>query len=268
MSTLEKNRLVKLFSQKPGNLLSVFFTAGFPGVNDTRRIIRALTAAGADLIEVGMPFSDPIADGPTIQASNLRALDNGMTLDLLLSQLEGMRQETEVPVLLMGYINPVLQMGWEPFLSRAAAAGVDGLILPDLPIAEYEEEVKPLMQAHGLVNVFLITPQTSDARIRQIDALSEGFIYLVSSDSITGKTGEVSATQVAYFERISAMHLKTPTLMGFGIHNHATYRTACAHTSGAIIGSAFIHLLDRATDLETDIHSFVQSIRTPQPAQP
>ncbi len=257
------NRIQALFQQKKGNILSVFFTAGFPKKGDTPLIIKALTDAGVDMIEIGMPFSDPIADGPTIQMSNQQALNNGMSLDLLFEQLADIREHTNVPLILMGYLNPVMQYGMARFIEKAASLGIDGLILPDLPMAEYESEVQSLLQQAGMSNVFLVTPQTSEARIRKIDDLSDSFIYLVSSDSTTGSTGALSEVQVAYFERIKDMGLQNPTVIGFGIHDHATFEAACAHASGAIVGSACIKTLQQAPEnqLEASLHHFVSSLR-------
>jgi tryptophan synthase alpha chain len=257
---LMQNRLRSVFAQ-PKKLLNVYFTAGFPQVDDTVRVAKALAEAGADLIEIGMPYSDPLADGPTIQQSSQRAIDNGMTLRRLFAQLADLRAEVQVPLLLMGYLNPVLQFGFEAFCQQAAAVGIDGLILPDLPLREYEEEYRPVMQRHGLANIFLITPQTSEARIRQIDALSESFIYMVSSASTTGAKSGISEAQIAYFERIVAMNLRSPCLIGFGISDHASFARACEYAQGAIIGSAFIKLLEKSQDLEGDIAQFVGSVR-------
>lgn len=255
------NRITRLFGEKPSAILNIYCTAGFPGKEDTPRVIEALAAAGVDLIEIGMPFSDPIADGPTIQASNQQALDNGMTLELMFDQLQDIRSQTDIPLILMGYLNPVLQMGMERFCERAAAVGVDGLILPDMPMAEYEGEYKALFDRHQLSHIFLITPQTSEERIRKIDGLTEGFIYMVSSDSTTGKTGGISDRQKAYFERIAGLGLKNPRLIGFGIHDHQTYATALQYAEGVIIGSAFIKAISGSEDLEKDISGFVRRIR-------
>jgi tryptophan synthase alpha chain len=255
------NRLQSLFATKR-NVLNIYFTAGFPQLHDTVRIIKVLSAAGVDVIEIGMPFSDPLADGPTIQQSSQRALDNGMTLRLLFEQLKDIRQHTEVPLLLMGYLNPVIQFGVENFCRAAQQVGIDGLILPDLPMYEYLIEYKPIFERHGLSNIFLITPQTAEARIRQIDELSkDSFIYMVSSDSTTGAKQGFSDEQRTYFERIAAMQLKSPKLIGFGISNKATFEDACRYAEGAIIGSAFINLLSQSTDLENDIPEFIASLR-------
>ncbi len=261
-SITHTNRIDALFAEKGEDILSMYFTAGYPGLHDTRRIMKALQQGGADIIEVGIPFSDPVADGPTIQKSNQRALENGMSMKLLFEQLEGMRSEIDIPVLLMGYFNPVLQYGLERFCARCQAVGVDGLILPDLPVYEYREFYKEVFQKYGLHNIYLITPQTSEERIREIDHNTEGFIYMVSSASTTGAKTAVTDKQEAYFSRIQQMNLKNPRLIGFGISNHETFRRACRYASGAIIGSAFIDVLERSTDIEADVVAFVKEVKS------
>jgi len=260
LRNLMPNRLQSIFAQ-PNKLLNVYFTAGFPQLDDTVRILHALEAAGADLIEIGMPYSDPLADGPTIQQSSQRAIENGMTIRLLLDQLATIRPAVQVPLILMGYLNPVMQFGIEAFCKQAAAVGIDGIILPDLPLREYEEDYRAIFRRHGLVNIFLITPQTSDARIRQIDGLSESFIYMVSSASTTGAKKGISEEQLAYFARIEAMQLRSPLLIGFGISDRDSFVRACTWASGAIIGSAFIKLLEQSQDLEGDTAQFVRAIK-------
>lgn len=260
------NRIINLFEQnKEGNtsngLLNVYFTAGFPALNDTRRILRALQDGGADLVEIGMPYSDPVADGETIQQSNDQALENGMSVKILFDQLENMREHVSIPVLLMGYVNPVLQFGVENFCKKCAEIGVDGLILPDMPMDVYLAEYKQIFDAYGILNIFLVTPQTSEARIRQIDEVSEGFIYTVSSASVTGSKSGVSEDMESYFERLNAMNLRNPRLIGFGIKDNPTFRKASQHAAGAIIGSAFIRVLQESTDLEQDIKSFVREVK-------
>lgn len=262
------NRIQTLFQQKPQDILSVFFTAGYPNLADTVPIIEGLAAAGVDLIEIGMPYSDPIADGETIQKSSMAALANGMTISHLFEQLSDIRQKVEVPLLLMGYLNPALQFGLDRFLAEAARVGVDGLIIPDLPIYEYHNMYQPVFQQHGLSNIFLITPQTSAERIQQIDALSEGFIYMVSTDSTTGKTEGFGAKQLAYFERINQMKLANPRLIGFGISDHTSFNAACNHAAGAIIGSAFIKSIGQPGTLATQIDQFVSRIRQPYSISP
>lgn len=256
-----KNRIEQLFEEKGERILSVYFSAGFPSLDDTGRIIRYLDQSGADIVEVGVPFSDPVADGPTIQESNKIALDNGISVKRIFEQLEDVRQEVDIPIILMGYINPVLQFGVEEFCQKCAEVGVDGLILPDLPMQEYLDEYQEIFTKYSLLNIFLITPQTSESRIREIDANSKGFIYMVSSASTTGAKGDISDDQVSYFNRIHTMKLQNPTLIGFGISNRDTFEGACTHAQGAIIGSAFINVLRKARDLEADISSFIKSIK-------
>lgn len=265
MNTKVINRINELFELKKSAILSVYYTAGFPRLHDTLNIARYLEAAGADLIEIGIPFSDPVADGPTIQHSNKKALDNGMTLKLLFDQLEELRKHVQIPVILMGYINPVIQFGVENFCKACEKSGVDGLILPDLPIKEYVADYKNMFEAYGLKNVFLITPQTTELRIREIDEHSDAFIYMVSSASTTGAKTHVVQDQVKYFQRVNSMKLKNPTLVGFGISNRETFQTAVQYSSGAIIGSAFINLLDKSANLEEDIKSFVREIKGKKP---
>ncbi|MCU0444891.1 MAG: tryptophan synthase subunit alpha [Microscillaceae bacterium] len=257
-----QNRLTKLFQTSQQNILTIYFTAGFPQLRDTQRILEALEQSGADIIEIGMPFSDPIADGEVIQMSNQQALENGMTIAKMFEQIANFRQKIKIPVLLMGYLNPVLQFGMERFCQTAAQVGIDGFILPDLPLNEYLSDYKSLWDAHNLSNVFLITPQTPESRIRMIDEVSEGFIYAVSTSSTTGKTSAISASQTAYFARLQALNLKNPFLIGFGISDKASFRQACTHARGAIIGSAFIKMLQNSQDLPVDIANFVQKIKS------
>lgn len=256
------NRIKQLFHTSKGNLLSVYYTAGFPQPDDTVTIGKALADAGADLIEIGIPFSDPVADGPVIQASNKKALDNGMNVRLLLKQVKELRSSVTIPIILMGYLNPVFQFGIDAFCEASAEAGVDGLILPDLPVAEYEHHYKEKLAEHGLLNTFLISPTTSEARIRHIDQLSDGFIYAVSASSTTGARTGFTPDQVAYFERLKSMQLKNPFLIGFGISNHETFKSACEHGAGAIVGSAFITMLEHSKDLTQDIRGFVNGLKT------
>jgi len=261
-SSITQNRITDLFAQKSDRLLNVYFTAGFPNLDDTLTVLRGLQAAGVDLVEIGMPYSDPVADGETIQQSNGKALENGMSLRTLFAQLASCRQEITVPILLMGYVNPVLQFGVENFCRQCRAVGVDGVILPDLPLDLFLAEYADTFRAYGILNVNLITPQTSDERIRHIDAESDGFIYMVSSASITGSTKGISEPMRAYFDRIRAMQLRNPRLIGFGINDHETFDTACQYANGAIVGSAFIrHLQDHGTSPES-IRAFVGTIRS------
>jgi tryptophan synthase alpha chain len=257
------NRITSLFNRKDTQegLLNVYFTAGFPKLNDTLHVLTALQEGGADLVEIGMPYSDPVADGETIQKSNDQALENGMTVRILFDQLMGMRETIHVPVLLMGYVNPVLQYGIENFCKKCAEVGVDGLILPDMPMDVYENEYKQIFDTYGILNIFLVTPQTSEKRIRQIDEISEGFIYTVSSASVTGSKSGVSDDMESYFNRLNAMNLKNPRLIGFGIKDHATYKKASDYAAGAIIGSAFIRVLEQSTDLTKDIKTFVREVK-------
>ncbi|HWA35554.1 MAG TPA: tryptophan synthase subunit alpha, partial [Cyclobacteriaceae bacterium] len=242
-------------------ILSVFFTAGFPTVDDTQRIAEQLQASGVDMIEIGIPFSDPVADGPVIQESNTRALANGMTLKTLLSQVKQIRAKVNIPILLMGYLNPVIQYGVEKFCVDFAAAGIDGVILPDLPADVFQREYQALFHEYGLKNVFLISPTTSDERIRKIDTASAGFIYAVSSSSTTGAKKDFSDEQQAYFEKLQGMKLRNPFLIGFGVSSHSTFLKACRFGSGAIVGSAFISLLKSSTDVAADVPRFIKELR-------
>jgi len=256
------NRINKVFSEKKNDVLSIYYTAGFPALNDTVRIAQYLEQAGVDFIELGMPFSDPVADGPTVQASNKKALDNGMTTKLLLEQLKEIRKTVSMPIILMGYFNPVVQYGVEKFVHDAVAAGADGVILPDLPFLEFEESYKELFAKAGLTNTFLISPTTSEERIRKIDNASTGFVYAVSSSSTTGAKSGFTADQITYFDTLKKMKLKNPFLIGFGISDHATFSKASEYAAGAIIGSAFVNLLNASTDLKKDIIDYVKSVKT------
>ncbi len=241
--------------------MSVFYTSGFPQLHDTVIIAKALEDAGADIIEIGIPFSDPVADGPVIQASNKVALDNGMNLKLLLEQVREIRKQVKMPIILMGYINPVLQYGIGNFCFDAASVGVDGVILPDLPLHEYESEYKTLFEQNGLRNIFLISPTTSEERIRKIDQATDGFIYAVSASSTTGARTGFSAEQENYFKKLKGMKLGNPLLIGFGISTSETFHKASDYSAGAIIGSAFIKLISASKDLQTDIKDFVSAIK-------
>jgi tryptophan synthase alpha chain len=254
------NRLTQHFQHKKNNSLSIYFTAGYPDLNSTVAIAEALEKSGVDFLEIGFPYSDPVADGPTIQHSSQTALDNGMTVSLLFEQLKTLRERVTIPVILMGYANPMVQYGVEKFCKKAAEVGVDGLIVPDLPMAEYENLYKNCFSANNLSNIFLVTPQTSEERIRKIDELSNSFIYLLSSSSITGKSSRISDASQAYFKRIQAMQLKNPTIIGFGISDHEAYSTACAHANGAIVGSAFVKFLGSTENYLSEIPAFINSI--------
>ncbi|MEM6641387.1 MAG: tryptophan synthase subunit alpha [Bacteroidota bacterium] len=253
------NRIDRVLTEKE-NVLNVYYTAGFPDLDDTIRIARELEAAGADLLEIGIPFSDPLADGPTIQESSQIALENGMTLIKLFEQLNDLRKEVQIPVLLMGYINLILQFGIAQFCEACERAEVDGIIVPDLPMEEYLDEYQELFDSHGLHNIFLISPNTQPERIKLIDEKSSGFIYMVSSSSITGAKKGIEEQQLAYFQRIKEMELKNPRLIGFGISDRETFQKACEYANGAIIGSAFIKQLQQDASKEM-IHKFVTEIK-------
>ena len=252
------NRINQTLNQDK-KLLSIYFTAGFPKLEDTVSILEQLQEADVDMIELGLPFSDPLADGPTIQESSTQALRNGMTTDKLFTQLEGIRARIHVPLIVMGYFNPMMQYGVERFCKRCQEVGIDGLIIPDLPADVYHEQYKSLFQKYGLLNMFLITPQTPDDRIRYIDQVSEGFIYMVSSAATTGAQGSFGDTQQHYFQRIADMKLQSKLLVGFGISNAETYQSAVAHSQGAIIGSAFIKHLE--ANGNQSVQDFVKTIR-------
>jgi tryptophan synthase alpha chain len=253
------NRIDELFRKKDKNVLNVYCTAGYPQPDSTLEVMKALQDGGADLIELGMPYSDPLADGPVIQASGMKALENGMTIAKLFAQLKGFRPSIRVPVLLMGYMNPVLQYGFDRFCAEAAAVGVDGLILPDLPIYEFETEYGPILKKYGLDFVFLVTPETSPERISKVDSLSSGFLYAVSSSSTTGKDKNID-DQKAYFERLHKMALRNPVLIGFGIKDKPSFTAACQYANGAIIGTAYIKVLENATDIDAATREFLASI--------
>ena len=245
--------------QEDKKLLSIYFTAGYPNINDTVKIIQDLEKNGVDMIEIGLPFSDPLADGPTIQDSSTKALKNGMTTEVLFNQLKDIRKLVNIPLIIMGYFNPMLQYGVEAFCKKCSAIGIDGLIIPDLPVDVYHEEYQAIFEKYGLINVFLITPQTSVERINFIDSVSNGFIYMVSSASVTGSKKGFGNDQEAYFKRISNMDLKNPQIIGFGISDNKTFTQATDYAKGAIIGSAFIKFLSE-NSLD-DIPNFVTSIR-------
>lgn len=256
------NRITSLFKEKSQNVLNIYFTAGFPTLNDTPDILKALQEGGADIVEIGMPYSDPVADGETIQDSNQAALENGMSIKVLFEQLENIRAEgVTLPIILMGYLNPVYQYGIENFCKKCKEIGIDGLILPDLPVDEYFREYKAIFESYGILNIFLITPQTSEDRIRKIDEISDGFIYMVSSASVTGATSGINAGMEEYFNRVNAMNLKNPRLIGFGIKDKKTFSKAAQYASGAIIGSQFVRIIGTAKNLKEDIITYVKSLR-------
>jgi tryptophan synthase alpha chain len=255
------NRIDKVFREKKDNILSVYFTAGYPLPDSTTVIVKALAESGADMVEIGMPFSDPMADGPVIQHSNEIALQNGMSLKLLFSQLENIRKEVEIPVLLMGYLNPVIQFGVEKFCRYCMEVGIDGVILPDLPPQVFLEEYQIIFEKYNLYNILLISPQSDNERILEIDKISRGFIYMVSSSAITGVKGKFSDEQKVYFSRVKNMNLRNPVLIGFGISDHDTYLNACKHAKGAIIGSAFVKMLGQGGSIYNKIEKFVKEIK-------
>jgi len=255
------NNLLKTFQDKDKKVLSIYFSAGYPELEDTHRIMLALQKGGADLIEVGIPFSDPVADGPTIQESNKIALNNGITLKKILAQLNEIKEEIRIPVILMGYLNPIYQYGIENFCKDCQKSGVSGLIIPDLPVKEYQNEYKSVFEKHRLANIFLITPQTSEERIREIDKISNSFIYMVSSSSTTGAKKGLTQDQIDYFIRIQNMQLKSPLLIGFGISDHQSFTLVTTYANGAIIGSAFINVLKNSNNLEEDIVAYVRSVK-------
>lgn len=245
--------------QEDKKLLSIYFTAGYPNVDDIVTIIQNLENSGVDMIEIGLPFSDPLADGPTIQASSTQALKNGMTSEILFDQLKDIRKKVNIPLIIMGYFNPMLQYGVEAFCKKCAEIGIDGLIIPDLPVDVYHQEYQSIFDKYGLINVFLITPQTSVERINYIDSISNGFIYMVSSASVTGSQSGFGDEQTSYFKRIADMNLNNPQIVGFGISNNETFAQATQYTKGAIIGSAFIkHLTDEGVK---KIDDFIKTIK-------
>lgn len=260
------NRITKLFAEKRENIFSVYFTAGFPELNDTPVIIGELQKSGVDMIEIGIPFSDPLADGPTIQNSSEISLKNGMNLKFLFEQLKDIRSNLsssgrQLPLVLMGYLNPILQFGIGDFCRKCRETGIDGTIIPDLPLEEFKDNYSKVFEKYGLKNILLITPQTSEKRIRMIDEISNGFIYAVSSASTTGKNLSLEKETQKYFSRIKSMKLKNPVMIGFGISGRQSFQTACKYASGAIIGSAFIKSMERGDDLKKTIKAFVGDIR-------
>ncbi|MDB4329746.1 tryptophan synthase subunit alpha [Flavobacteriaceae bacterium] len=257
-ATLVPNRINTRMAD-PKKVLSIYFTAGYPEKEDTTKVLQQLQDSGVDLVEIGLPFSDPLADGPTIQDSSTTALKNGMSTQLLFDQLKDIRKSIHIPLIVMGYFNPMLQYGVDAFLKECAQIGIDGIIMPDLPLAEYKQHYAAMYEKYGIKNIFLITPQTSDARIREIDKASDSFIYLVSTASVTGSKSGFGPEQEAYFERIAKMKLKNPLVVGFGIHDAHTFTQATKHTSGAIIGSAFIKTITEKG--LAGIAPFIQSLR-------
>ena len=257
------NRLKKIFREQNRKLLSIYFTAGYPRFDDTISVLEALQNHGADLIEIGMPYSDPLADGPVIQQSSMQALSGGMSIPALFEQLkkfhESKKRNDNVPFLLMGYLNPVLQFGFDKFLREAKNTGIDGIIIPDLPLDEYEKVYGKLFKKYQLKKIFLITPETDEARIKRIDKLSDAFIYAVSSSSITGSDKNIAAQQT-YFRKLKSLKLRNPILVGFGIKDAGTFELATANAAGAIIGTAYIKMLAHSSDIDGDTRSFLNSI--------
>lgn len=256
------NRIQTLFQRKPSGILSVYFTAGYPRRDDTVSILQALEAKGIDMAEIGIPFSDPMADGPVIQQAATEALRGGMSLKLLFEQLRQVRHTVAMPLILMGYLNPIMQYGFEAFCQSCQAAGIDGVIIPDLPFADYKADYKAVADRYDVKIIMLITPETSQARIRQIDAHTSGFIYMVSSAATTGAQHSFDEQKQAYFSRIQRMQLHNPTLIGFGISNKLTYEAALQHASGAIVGSKFVQLLGSAASADEAVDGLLEALRS------
>lgn len=252
------NRITNLFETKKRGILSVYFTAGYPALNDTVRVLKSLQNAGVDMVEIGIPFSDPMADGPVIQESSTQALRNGMSLKLLFEQLRDIRKEIHIPLLFMGYLNPVMQYGFEAFCRNCVKTGIDGMVIPDLPFADYMAHYKPVADRYNLKMIMLITPETSEERIRQIDKNTSGFIYMVSGAATTGTQQSFDEQKQAYFRQINAMDLKSPRIVGFGIGNKETFEAAQANSSGAIIGSKFIQLLNSEATIEEAVEKLLK----------
>lgn len=254
-----QNRIDTLFQTKKNNIISIYYTAGYPTLNDTLTIAKELQQCGIDMLEIGMPFSDPLADGPTIQSSSELAIKNGMTIEVLFNQLKDLRQHIKIPVILMGYYNPILQFGSDKFFKKAVELGIDGVIIPDLPIDDYRENYQSLFSDTGLKNILLITPQTSDSRIHLIDAISGGFIYAVSSASTTGSAENKLLEQEEYLNNISQMNLKNPFIVGFGINNVRDLHFVSRYANGAIIGSAFVRAITTG-NLKNQIRNFIKPL--------
>ncbi len=255
------NRINQLFATKSEKILSIYFCAGHPTLEGTADTIKVLEQKGVDMIEVGIPFSDPMADGPVIQDAATKALRNGMSLRTLFSQLEGIRKEVKMPLILMGYLNPIMQFGFEAFCQRCTEVGIDGVIIPDLPFKDYLEEYKPIADKYDIRIIMLITPETSDERIRFIDEHTDGFIYMVSSAATTGAQKEFGDSKQAYFSRIKGMNLKHPCMIGFGISNKQTLETAQANAAGAIIGSKFVKLYEETQDAGKAMDALLEALK-------
>jgi tryptophan synthase alpha chain len=255
------NRIEKLFSSNKKNILSIYFTAGYPQLNDTVTIIKELDKAGVDLIEIGMPFSDPVADGPVIQRSSEVALRNGMSLNLLFTQLKKIREITDIPLILMGYVNPFFKYGFDRLLQKCAETGIDGTIIPDLPVDEYLSSYASLYNEKNIYNIFLVSPQTSPERIKYLDSISKGFLYIVSTSSTTGAVGDANHLDTGYLKKLVDLELERPGLIGFGINDRASFDQACEWADGAIIGSAFIKALDEDGSISGNIERFIRTVR-------
>jgi len=254
------NRLIETITKQSKNFLNIYCTAGFPKLEDTTKILEALQNAGVNAVEIGIPFSDPLADGPTVQQSNSIALDNGITIPKIFEQLKDVRKTVTIPLILMGYLNPILQYGFETFCKQCKVIEIDGLIIPDLPLFEFTAKYKPIFEQNNLSNICLITPKTSIERIKEIDEQSSGFIYAVSSNSTTG-TKDTGVSNTSFFEQLSQMDLNNPIMIGFNIKDNATFTKACKYANGALIGSAFIRAIENSENLEDDIESFVNGVR-------
>lgn len=255
------NRIDRLFENGKKDILSIFFTAGYPHLNDTVEIIKTLDKKGVDLLEIGVPFSDPMADGPVIQHSNQVALANGMSQKVLVEQLKDIRKETDMPLIFMGYINPTLQYGFENLCKKAVEIGIDGFIIPDIPLDIYKKEFAPIVKKYDLRFILLVTPETPEERVHEIDEASSGFVYMVSSASTTGAQSSFNEAKQAYFKKIEGLNLKNPTLVGFGISNKETFEAAAAHSRGCIIGSAFIKALSEHATIEEAADSLIKKVR-------
>lgn len=254
------NRIDELFNRKQKEILNIYYTAGHPHLDSTVEIACCLERAGVDIIELGIPYSDPLADGETIQDSSSRALKNGMTLSLLFDQIKEIRKHVQIPIILMGYYNQMIQYGESTFVNDAKESGVDGFIIPDLPLEIFQNDYQNLFNKSDMRINFLITPQTSDERIIKAASLSNGFLYVVSQSSITGKSSSFSEDQFSYFKKIAGLNIECPKLIGFGIHDHQSFQTACQFANGAIIGSAFIRAIDQSNSLEDTIFNFVSKV--------
>ncbi len=255
------NRINQLLYNNTKGILSIYFTAGYPNLNDTAEIISELEKEGVHMVEIGIPFSDPMADGPVIQNASTQALNNGMTLKLLFEQIRNIRRHVKIPLILMGYLNPIMQYGFENFCRKCVECGIDGMIIPDLPFRDYQEKYRIIAERYSLKIIMLITPETSEERIRLIDEHSDGFIYMVSSASTTGAQNEFDTEKKNYFKRIDAMKLSNPRLVGFGISNKATFKAACEYASGAIIGSKFVTLLGEEESIPAAVNKLVTQLK-------